>query len=46
MGEVCGLVATAKKKFPNCRLVLSGVWRPGDVAGGGLGHLRVDTTGW
>jgi hypothetical protein len=25
MGEVCALVSTAKKKLPNCRLVLSGV---------------------
>ena len=30
MGEVYALVSTAKKKLPNCRLVLSGVlktWR-------------------
>ena len=27
MGEVYALVSTAKKKLPNCRLVLSGVLR-------------------
>jgi hypothetical protein len=32
MGEVHGLVSTAKKKLPNCRLVLSGVLRHRDVS--------------
>ena len=31
MGDVYELVTTAKKKFPNCRLVLSGVLRRRDV---------------
>jgi lysophospholipase L1-like esterase len=32
MGEVYALVSTAKKKLPNCRLVLSGVLRCRDVS--------------
>jgi hypothetical protein len=32
MGEVYALVSTTKKKFPNCRLVLSGVLRRRDVS--------------
>ena len=32
MGEVYALVYTAKKKLPNCRLVLSGMLRPRDVS--------------
>jgi lysophospholipase L1-like esterase len=32
MGEVYALVSTAKKKLPNCRLVLSGVLRLRDVS--------------
>jgi lysophospholipase L1-like esterase len=32
MGEVYALVSTAKKKLPNCRLVLSGVLRRRDVS--------------
>jgi len=42
MGEVYALVATAKRKLANCRLVLSGVLRR---HGGVLGHLMIDTTG-
>ena len=40
MGEVYALVSTAKKKLPNCRLVLSGV-----LSGGVLGRLMIDSTG-
>jgi hypothetical protein len=32
MGEVCAFVSTAKKKLPNCRLVLSGMLRHRDVS--------------
>jgi hypothetical protein len=32
MGEVYALVATAKSRFPNCRLVLSGVLRRRDTS--------------
>jgi len=32
MGEVYALMSTAKKKLPNCRLVLSGVLRRRDVS--------------
>ena len=41
MGEVNALVATAKMKLPNCRLVLSGVLRHRNVSW----HLMIDTTG-
>ena len=32
MGEVYALVSMAKKKIPNCRLVLSGMMRRRDVS--------------
>ena len=40
MGEVCTLVATAKRKLPNCRLVLSGVLRRRDVSWRHIGALN------
>jgi len=40
MGEVYALVATAKRKLPNCRLVLSGVLRPRDVSWRHIGALN------
>ena len=40
MGEVYALVATAKRKFPNCRLVLSGVSRRRDVSWRSIGALN------
>ena len=44
MGEVYALVFTAKKKLPNCRLVLSGALRRRDVSWWRIGALndRVD----
>ena len=42
MGEVHALVYTAKKKLPNCKLVLSGVLRRRNVS---RRHLMTDTTG-
>ena len=42
MGEVyiCALVSMAKKKLPNCRLVLSGVLRRRDVSWWRIGALN------
>jgi len=40
MGEVYALVSTAKKKLPNCRLVLSGVLRRRDVSWRRTGALN------
>jgi lysophospholipase L1-like esterase len=40
MGEVHELVSTAKKKFPNCRLILSGVLRRRDVSWRRIGALN------
>ena len=40
MGEVYALVSTAKKKLPNCRLVLSGVLRRRDVSWRRIGALN------
>jgi hypothetical protein len=40
VGEVDALVATAKKKLPNCRLVLSGVLQCRDVAWRRIGALN------
>jgi hypothetical protein len=40
MGEVYELVTTAKKKLPNCRLVLSGVLRRRDVSWRRVGALN------
>jgi len=40
MGEVYALVSTAKKKLPNCRLVLSGVLRRRDVSWWCIGALN------
>jgi len=40
MGEVYALVCAAKKKLPNCRLVLSGVSRPRDVSWRRIGALN------
>jgi len=40
MGEVYALVSTAKKKQPNCRLVLSGVLRRRDVSWRRIGALN------
>ena len=40
MGEVYVLVATAKRKLPNCRLVLSGVLRCRDVSWQCIGALN------
>ena len=45
MGVVCALVSTAKKKLPNCRLVLSGVLRHGDVSWRRTGALN-DRLDW
>ena len=45
MGEVYALVATAKRKLPNCRLFLSGVLRPRDVSWRRIGALN-DTFEW
>jgi len=39
MGELYALVCTAKKKLPNCRLVLSGVLRRRDVSWWRIGAL-------
>jgi hypothetical protein len=40
MGEVYALVSTARKKLPNCRLVLSGVLRRRDVSWRRIGALN------
>jgi hypothetical protein len=40
VGEVYALVATAKSKLPNCRLVLSGVLRRRDVSWRRIGALN------
>jgi hypothetical protein len=40
MGEVYALLATAKGKLPNCRLVLSGVLRRRDVSWRRIGALH------
>jgi hypothetical protein len=40
MGEVYTLASTAKKIFPNCRLVLRGVLRRGDVSWRRIGVLN------
>jgi len=40
MGEVYALVSMAKKKLPNCRLVLSGVLRCRDVSWRRIGALN------
>jgi hypothetical protein len=40
MGEVFVLVSTAKKKLPNCKLVLSGVLRRKDVSWRRIGALN------
>jgi len=40
MGDMYELVTTAKKKFPNCRLVLSGVLRRRDVTWRRIGALN------
>jgi len=40
MGEVYALVSMAKKKLPNCRLVLSGVLRRRDVSWRRIGALN------
>jgi hypothetical protein len=40
MGEVYELASTAKKKLPNCRLVLSGVLRRRDVSWRRIGALN------
>ena len=45
MGEVYALVCTAKKKLPNCRLVLSGVLRCRDVSWRRTGALN-DRFAW
>ena len=45
MREVYALVPTAKKKLPNCRLVLSGVLRRRDVSWRRIGALN-DRLDW
>jgi hypothetical protein len=45
MGEVYSLVKTAKGKFPQSKIVLSGVLRRTDVAWRRIGSLMTDTTG-
>ena len=45
MGEVYALVATAKRKLPNCRLVLSGVLRRRVLSWRRIGALN-DTYDW
>ena len=40
MGEVFALMSTAKKKLPNCRLVLSGVLRSRSVSWRRIGALN------
>jgi lysophospholipase L1-like esterase len=45
MGEVYALASTAKKKLPNCRLVLSGMLRRGDVSWRRIGALN-DRCDW
>ena len=40
MGEVYALVATAKSRFPNCRLVLSGVLRRRNTSWRRIGALN------
>ena len=45
MGEVYALVSTAKKKIPNCRLVLGGVLRRRYVSWRRIGALN-DRFGW
>ena len=45
MGEVYALLSTAKKKLPNCRLVLSGMLRRRDVSWRRVGHLMINSTG-
>ena len=40
MGKVYALVSTAKKKLPNCRLVLNGVLRRTDVSWRYIGALN------
>ena len=44
-GEVYALVSTAKKKLPNCKLVLSGVLRRIDVSWRRIGALN-DRINW
>jgi hypothetical protein len=39
MGQIYALVATAMRKFPNCRLVLNGVLRHRDVSWRCIGAL-------
>jgi hypothetical protein len=41
MGDVYDLVTTAKKKLPNCKLVLCGVLRRRDVSWRRTGGLTV-----
>ena len=45
MGEVYALVATAKRKFPKCRLIMSGVARRRDVSWGRIGAFN-DRKDW
>jgi len=45
MGEVYALASTAKKKLPNCKLVLSGVLRRRDVSWRRIGSLN-DRLDW
>jgi hypothetical protein len=45
MGEVYALVVTAKSKFPNCGLVLSGVLRRREVSSRHFGALN-DSFDW
>jgi len=45
MGEIYALVSTAKKKLPNCKLVLSGVLRRRDVSWRRIGGLN-DRLDW
>ena len=45
MGEVYALVSTAMKKLPNCRIVLSGVLRRGEVSWRRIGALN-DRLDW
>ena len=45
MGEVYALVSMAKKKLPNCKLVLSGVLRRRDVSWRRIGPRMIDSTG-
>jgi hypothetical protein len=45
LGEVYALVTTAKRKLPNCRLVLSEVLQSSDVSRSRIGALN-DGYGW